>query len=291
MPCQHFRPGIRFLAPFSLVACFVVAGCGKPDAVEQEAPARVDRVQGPAGALHVDDGGVGGVPVVFVHGYGGDTEQWSAQLAHLRPARRAIALDLRAHGRSDRSAGNDFAVESMAADIAAVVDSLHLEKFVLVGHSMGGAAAISYAAAHPDRVAGLVMVGTPGRTPPEQARQIMAQIEANYDTVTAGYWNRLLTGAQPAVRERVMARMRSVPREPSIAIIGELFRFDPVPPLIRYTGPRLAVVTSHQNTPGDLQNLVAGLPSRTIAQASHWMHMDKPEEFNRILDEFLATVP
>lgn len=88
-----------------------------------------------------------------------------------------------------------------------------------------------------------------------------------------------------------MAQMRSVPKEPSLVIIRALSAYDPVPALARYPGPKLAIVTTHENRPNDLQNIVRGLPTRTIEQASHWMHMDKPEEFNRVLDAFLSTLP
>lgn len=285
---RSLRPAA--FAPLLMASSLYLGSCSGNEDSNQEPPAPRDQIEGPSGALHVDDGGTGGVPVVFVHGYGGDSEQWSAQLAHLRTTRRAVALDLRGHGKSAAPATNDYTVESLAEDINAVVDSLGLTRFVLVGHSMGGSASIAYAAAHPDRVAGLVTVGTPGRTPPAMGQQIMAQIQANYDSVTTAYWDKLLTDAQPAVRERVTSWMRSVPKEPSIVIIGELFRFDPVPALSQYPGPRLAVHTSQENTPNDLQNLVTGLPHRAMEQVSHWMHMDKPEEFNRILDEFLGTI-
>jgi pimeloyl-ACP methyl ester carboxylesterase len=274
----------------TLVLGLSLSSCTTKEEPAAEPPPPADGVAGPAGSLHVDDGGSGGIPVVFVHGYGGDSEQWSAQLAHVRSTRRAVALDLRGHGKSAAPANNDYSVAALAADIGAVVDSLHLDRFVLVGHSMGGSAVIAYAAAHPDRVAGLVMVGAPGRTLPEQGKQIMAQIEADYDSVTALYWSRLLTDAQPAVRDRVMAQMRSVPKEPSLVIIRTLMVYDPVPALEQYPGPKLAIVTSQENGPNDLQNIVRGLPTRTIEQASHWMHMDKPEEFNRVLDAFLSTV-
>ncbi|HVF61612.1 MAG TPA: alpha/beta fold hydrolase [Thermoanaerobaculia bacterium] len=98
-------------------------------------------VNGPAGQLYVDDGGAGGLPVVFVHSYAGSGAHWAAQLAHLRPTRQAVAFDFGGHGRSEAPAAGDYAVESLAADIAAVVDALGLGRFVLVGHSMGGAAA------------------------------------------------------------------------------------------------------------------------------------------------------
>src|SRR5438552_1325242 len=48
-------------------------------------------ITGPAGRLHVDDGGSGGPPVVFVHSFAGSSAHWASQLAHLRPRRRAGA--------------------------------------------------------------------------------------------------------------------------------------------------------------------------------------------------------
>ena len=67
--------------------------------------------------------------------------------------------------------------------------------------------------------------------------------------------------------------------------------FAPLPAIRRYPGPKLFVVTPHGNTPKDLQNLMPEVPNRVMTGTSHWPHMDKPEEFNRLLDEFLAGIP
>ena len=69
--------------------------------------ASASAVAGPRGALRVDDGGSGGLPVVFVHGNGGNLTQWKAQLEHLRTSRRAVALDLHGMGESDRAADGE----------------------------------------------------------------------------------------------------------------------------------------------------------------------------------------
>ncbi len=113
---------------------------------------------GPAGALAVDDGGSGGLPVVFVHSLAGNSTHWTAQLEHLRPSRRVVALDLRGHGRSEPPRDSNYTIAAIAGDIAAVVDTLRLDRFVLVGHSMGGGVALTYAGNHPDRVAGLALL-------------------------------------------------------------------------------------------------------------------------------------
>ena len=166
--------------------------------------------------LHVDDGGAGGMPVVFIHSFAGSSAHWSAQLTHLRHNRRAIALDLRGHGKSALPRDGDYAIVSLASDVAAVVDRLKLKRFVLVGHSMGGAVAIAYAGARPDRVAGLVLVGAPGKVPAGEAQQIIASIEADYDKVMRQYWDKLLTGAKRDVRAQIESEMTQ-PAEGEVA--------------------------------------------------------------------------
>ena len=82
-------------------------------------------VKGPAGNIYIDDGGSGDIPVIFAHSFGGSTQQWNAQLEHLRRSRSAIAYDLRGHGRSASPANNDYDVMSQLKDLEAVVDHLH----------------------------------------------------------------------------------------------------------------------------------------------------------------------
>lgn len=248
-------------------------------------------IAGPVGAIYFDDGGgTDGIPVVFLHSFAGDSGHWASQLSHVRHHRRALAIDLRGHGKSAAPRDNDYSVTAFAKDIDAVMDAMKLKRFVLVGHSLGGAVAISYAGSHPDRVAGLVLVGAPGRMPAEQAKPIVAAIEANYDETMKGYWEKLLTEAQPHVRTQLAAQMNAVPKEASLAIIKALFAYDPLPALDRYPGPKLLIYTSQGDTPNDLQNLRAKLPRRVIDGTSHWVHLDKPAEFNQVLDEFLERL-
>src|SRR4030095_8503819 len=110
-----------------------------------------DRINGPAGTIYIDDGGNGDLPVVFLHSFGGSSTNWKNQLTELRLSRRAIAIDFRGHGKSDIPTGNEYSPDALASDVEAVVDSLKLGKFILVGHSMGGSAAIAYAGMYPNR--------------------------------------------------------------------------------------------------------------------------------------------
>jgi pimeloyl-ACP methyl ester carboxylesterase len=228
------------------------------------------------------------LPVLLLHSYAGSTAHWKAQLAHLRRRRRALAMDLRGHGRSEASDSGDYTVPAMAEDVAAVAGALDLQRFVLVGHSLGGAAAAAYVGKHPTRAAGLVLAGTPGKSSAAQAQQIMGAMRSDYDKVMAGYWNSLLEGAEPPVREVLQAGMPSIGREASLAMIGAIFDFDPLPALARYPGPKLIIDTAHGDSPTALYRQLPEVSRKVIAGTSHWPHMDKPQEFNRLLDEFLA---
>lgn len=250
-------------------------------------------VAGPAGALRVDDGGAGGLPVVLVHSFGGNTTHWAAQLRHLRKTRRAVALDLRGHGLSGPPANGDYRIDSMAGDIDAVVNRIGAQKFILVGHSMGGSVAIAYAGLHPERLAGLVLVdtGTPREVPEEQKQQIIKAMESDaYTAVTERYWAHLLSGSGPEVQERIMQDMRNMPKRVTVSIIKELFQYDPLPALSRYHGPKLSIVTPANDTHNSLHRLQPDIPHIVVNGTGHWLHLDRPEEFNRIVDDFLHRV-
>ena len=245
-------------------------------------------IMSPAGRLHVDDGGQGGIPVVFIHSFAGSAGHWTEQLVHLRRKRRAVALDLRGHGQSDARAGDDVTIDDLAGDVGTVLDELELERVALVGHSIGGLAAVAYAAEHPERVAGMLLVGTPGIVPMQQADEIMSQMTSNYDDTMAAYWERLLDHASTATRAQVERDREAMTPSVSLALIRSTFAYDPLPGLRDYPGPVMTVTVG--DSPFDLSKQLPDVPDSTVTGTSHWVQLDRPEEFDRILDRFLAVV-
>ncbi len=95
--------------------------------------------------------------VVLLHGLASSSQIWGAVAPRLAERARVLAPDLRGHGRSDKpDSGYDFA--SIVADLDGLLDAAGVERPVLVGHSWGAHVALEYAAAHPERSAGLVLV-------------------------------------------------------------------------------------------------------------------------------------
>jgi pimeloyl-ACP methyl ester carboxylesterase len=251
---------------------------------------------GPAGALRVDDGGpstpTDPVPVIFVHSLAGNADQWSEQLARLRATRRAIAIELRGHGRSEAPRNGDYSITAMATDIAAVTDELELEQIVLVGHSLGGGVSLAYAGAHPERVAGLLLldpIGDGKQISPEEVQPLLDGLATDYLGTIRKYWT-TIAGTIETVRQRLLADLDATPRQTVIRAFPEALRFDPDPWLARYRGPILSVIAPYNDQPFSLHRLGRGFPYRMVQGTGHWIQLDKPDEFYAILDEFLNQV-
>lgn len=108
-------------------------------------------------AIRYQVSGDGPVSVVFVHGWLGDRSYWRHQLDHFADEHHVVAVDLAGHGASglDRER---WTYRAFGEDVAAVVDSLDLDRVILVGHSMGGPVVLEAARLVPGRVIGIVAV-------------------------------------------------------------------------------------------------------------------------------------
>ena len=241
-------------------------------------------IAGPQGQLAVDDAGSGRLPVLFVHADGGNFTQWREALDHLRPRRRAIAFDLRGHGRSARPADGDQSVGGRCADIGAVVDALGLERFLLVGHSGGGVVVLQYAAQQAAKVAGLLLVdpATDGRQfPVEKRKQFMQLLHSSQYAKTADDYYTSIAGTNSAVIERVLWDLHATPHETVIGTFEALAAYDPVPALQAYGGPRLMLVTPASDTHASIRRLDTSVPHRTVECTGHWVNSTNPPHSTR----------
>lgn len=100
---------------------------------------------------------------VFIHGFGGQAAQWRNQLQKFAVDNRVVALDLRGHGLSDKPTSG-YDMPQILQDVETALTLLQVKgKFVLVGHSFGGAIVTEYALKNPDRVERLILIATAGQ--------------------------------------------------------------------------------------------------------------------------------
>ena len=97
-----------------------------------------------------------GRAIVLLHGFLESSEIWTAYAEKLSRVYKVIVIDLPGHGQSD-CFGYVHRMELMAQSVKAVLDSLHLRRYILVGHSMGGYVSLAFAAMYPENMKGLVL--------------------------------------------------------------------------------------------------------------------------------------
>lgn len=102
------------------------------------------------------------IPVVLIHGSLGSLHMWEGWARELGPRVRLITVDLPGHGLTGAWPRDEYTIEAYTDFIEVLIDTLHLERVALIGHSMGGAVAWSFAATRPDRVGHLVLVDAAG---------------------------------------------------------------------------------------------------------------------------------
>ena len=107
---------------------------------------------------YLDWGTQGRPPLLFLHGGGLNAHTWDLVCLMLRDRYHCLALDQRGHGDSEWEPTADYRFESQVADLEGFIDKLKLERPLLIGHSMGGFAAMGYAIRHAAKMAGLVLV-------------------------------------------------------------------------------------------------------------------------------------
>ncbi|MEM5298165.1 alpha/beta hydrolase [Burkholderia sp. JPY481] len=112
----------------------------------------------PLATLFATEAGTGR-SVMFIHGWTCDSHDWSWQLPFFESRFRVVAVDLRGHGRSELMPSGSYAPADYVADIEALIETQHPgQKFILVGHSMGGQIAARLAAKRADLVSAVVSV-------------------------------------------------------------------------------------------------------------------------------------
>jgi pimeloyl-ACP methyl ester carboxylesterase len=270
------------------------------------ASARSRRLRASGLSLHLLEWGSAGRPALcFLHG-GAAHAHWFDEVTGCFADRfHVVALDQRGHGLSDWPATGQYATEDFAGDLLAVMDALEWRDMVVVGHSMGGHNAMSFAAWHPERVRGLVIVDARPSIPDDRLvlmhrrGQRALRHHATIEEAVKAF--RLLpreTVADPALLEH-MAREGVAERGG-----GWVYRFDPTanaarkpvdawtlldriqaPTLIARAELSPVLPPAHAER---LRDAIRGAVLVEIAGSYHHVTLDQPAAFAAALERFLG---
>ena len=159
--------------------------------------------------LHVLEWSNTGVPMVLLHGHGNEAHLWDDFVPSVSDHYRVLAVDQRGHGDSAWDDKGRYHPKDMADDLENILEHFEIDRFVLIGFSMGGRVSMVYASRHPERLAGLVLVDI---APELDARGIarigneMAEQRAPVFTSIEEY-TRMLSLNYPAGRPAALLRM------------------------------------------------------------------------------------
>jgi pimeloyl-ACP methyl ester carboxylesterase len=243
--------------------------------------------------IHYQVTGTAPTALVFVHGWLGNVAWWDAQRDHFAARYTVVAIDLGGHGRSGRARAS-WSAGQYADDIAAVTERIAAPSIVLVGHSMSGAYVLEAARRIP-RTRALVLVDTlkdlDQQIGPEQAEQMFALYRADFASAVANVLPQFLFApATPAaVRARLQGEFLAHDPEHAVRAIEPLYRMDVRAAARQVAIPVRAINSDASPTRADHNRAyLRDYDVATIAGTGHYPMLERPDEFNRILDEVLA---
>ena len=239
------------------------------------------------------------VPVLLLHGFGADLNTWMFTQPALADGRQVIALDLPGHGGSGKQLDRADA-ESLAAIVEHALNALGIERLHLVGHSMGGGIAISFAVREPERVATLTLISSAALGPEINAAFIDGFVRAARRREAIEALNLLVH--DPALVSRTMIedllrykRLDGVPEALAAfaeewfpggrqrAVLGDAVAVLKLPVQIIWGREDRIIPVAHAEA------LASRFPVHTLEQTGHLPHMEKAGEVNRLIKRLIEN--
>ncbi len=254
--------------------------------------------------VHYRSVGSGSPAVVFIHGWTCDMTFWRLQSDAIAAKHRVLLVDLPGHGQSDKPP-IDYTLELFARAVDAVLRDAGVERAVLVGHSMGGPVGLKFLRLYPKKASGYVAVDARFPVPPEDPAAI-EKAKAQFAAFAALYrkpdyratMEKMVDAmfapiTSTAVREEIRSKMTATPQHvlaSAMESMSEVLTWKPDPIDV----PALAILANNPGlrpeTEQYARRIFPRLDYRPWDGVGHFLMMEKPEEFNRALLDFLAGI-
>lgn len=279
-----------------------LAGCANDNCLHTQGPGVAHYApdgQGPYNIAY-EAKGQGDFAVVLIHGWASNRTFLQEQFDGI-DAPRTVAIDLIGHGESDApdDPAATYTFDYMAGSIDAVLEELCIEQAVLVGHSNGVPTIREYYRMHPGKVAGLVMIDGTVRQmfDRDSIAMFTTPLQSNdYETFLTGFLDQM-TSAPNALTarqiERIRAGMLATPRHVLIRAIEAqaeegVFDDDPLNvPVLMINAKQPAWSADYT---AYARTLIPDLSYTEWDGVTHFLHLERPDEFNTLVSDFVARV-
>lgn len=263
--------------------------------------------------LSVLEAGIGGKPMMWIHGFAGGKEDFAGQfLGFASKGFHVVAPDLRGHGASSAPAAEgEYGFATFAGDLLELADALGWARFVLVGHSMGGMVAQELALMEPERLEALVLVDTCGGPIEMDRGPALAAIELVRRSGTESLAvvmqkvgggpldseaSRQLSESEPGWVERGDANLRNVSDQMYSSMLDAMInRSDRLGDLSHLKMPTLVMVGDQDSVFLPLcEQLVTAIgPARlvVVSESGHTPMQEAPNAWAEALSKFLDDLP
>jgi 3-oxoadipate enol-lactonase len=244
-----------------------------------------------------------GLPVVFLHAFPLNRTMWDPQVGALVAECRCIPIDFRGFG--DSTSVGPFTIDGYADDVIGVLDTLQIERAVMVGLSMGGYVAFALWRRYRERIRGLVLADTRAVADTvETVERRRAMIDVAEDQGSAGVANMQIAGLmgkttrdkRPDIYDAIHRMMAQAPVEGIIGALEAMIeRPDSTSTLATIDVPTLIVVGDEDVlTPAKdariMQASVPGSRLEILKQAGHLSNVERPAAFNTVVSEFVGSL-
>ena len=239
-----------------------------------------------------------GVPVVLVHGLGSSARDWERQVPALASRYRVLTYDVRGHGRSSKPRGR-YTVKRFADDLAALLEHLDHRPAHVVGISMGGMIAFQLAVDHAELVRSLTIVNSGPALVPRKLREHVAVwtrraiVKLRGPAAMGGVLAPRLFPYpdQESLRRDFIARWAENDKDAYYASMNAIIGWSVVDRVGSLRMPVLVLASDHDYTPVSAKEaflpIIPGATLTVIPDARHAVPVERPEEFNAALREFL----
>ena len=254
----------------------------------------MDTVQVDGATLAYEEAGAGAPPLLFVHGWAGNRQNFAPQLAHFAGRHRVVAVDRRGHGASE-APEQEYTVEGASDDLAAVCRQLGLGRAIVVQHSYDRLG-YDFAARYPELVLALAVLDGPTLAGPEWdagCRQFLGALGSDHwQAAIRGFAEQAVfrPGMPEAMKDAAMAEILATPRHVLQSTWKHFVDYPTEATLAEVRCPLLFVGGSFPAGVDALRRLCPQLRVDEVRGAGHFIQLTAPDAVNRILGDFVAEV-